>query len=182
MRVVLIIVTLLPISMGFFMSHRYEVLILTVPEVTQDEMKQLETELDKLIVSEKGSVISFERWGKYKLTYPIRHNEYGVYFLIRFEAPEALTKKVDELFRIKLNNFVVRHIVTALEGESLAYERPKSLEEAPESRDMDSFLKKNKMQGLLSSVDKKEEAPGQDVDMATVSEDESVESESASAE
>lgn len=164
------------------MSHRYEVLILTVPEVTQDEIKQLETELDKLVAADKGSVISFERWGKYKLTYPIRHNDYGVYFLIRFESPEALTKKVDELFKIKLNNFVVRHVVTALEGESLEYQRPKSLEEAPESRDMDSFLKKNKMQGLLSSVDKKEDASEQNVEAVRASEDEVMKSESASAE
>ena len=137
------------------MLHRYEVLILTVPEITQDETKQLENELDKLISGSKGSVISFERWGKYKLTYPIRRNDYGVYFLIRFEAPEALTKKIDELFRIKLSNFVVRHIVTALKEGSLAYQRPKSLEEAPASRDMDSFLKENKMEGLLSSVEGK---------------------------
>ncbi|EKD48947.1 MAG: 30S ribosomal protein S6 [uncultured bacterium] len=140
------------------MSHRYEVLILTVPEVTQDESKQLETDLDALVVAEKGSVLSFERWGKYKLTYPIRHNDYGVYFLIRFESSKALTKQIDELFRIRLNNFVVRHVVTALEGTSLEYQRPKSLEEAPESRDMDSFLRKNKMQGLLSSVDRRDVA------------------------
>ena len=140
------------------MSHRYEVLILTVPEVTQDESKQLETDLDALVVAEKGSVLSFERWEKYKLTYPIRHNDYGVYFLIRFESSKALTKQIDELFRIRLNNFVVRHVVTALEGTSLEYQRPKSLEEAPESRDMDSFLRKNKMQGLLSSVDRRDVA------------------------
>ncbi len=132
------------------MLQRYEVLVLTVPEITQDETKQLENELDKMVTDSKGSVISFERWGKYKLTYPIRNNEYGVYFLMRFEA-EALTKKIDELFRIKLTNFVMRHIITALKGDSLLYQRPKSLEEAPASRDMDSFLKENKMEGLLSS-------------------------------
>ncbi len=166
------------------MSQRYEVLILTVPEITQDESKQLETELDKLITENKGSVLSFEKWGKYKLTYPIRHNEYGVYFLIRYEAPEVLTKKVDELFRIKLNNFVMRHVVTALKGDSLEYQRPKSLEEAPTSRDMSSFLKENKMEGLLSSVDDKKEAVSQKSVAPVASREAEVatESESASAE
>ena len=163
------------------MSQHYEVLILTVPEITQDESKQLETELDKLVTGNKGSVLSFERWGKYKLTYPIRHNEYGVYFLIRYEAPEVLTKKVDELFRIKLNNFVVRHVVTALKGDSLEYQRPKSLEEAPTSRDMSSFLKENKMEGLLSSVDGKKETVSQKPVAASEAEV-ATESESASAE
>ncbi len=165
------------------MSQRYEVLILTVPEITQDETKQLETELDKLISGSKGSVISFERWGKYKLTYPIRHNDYGVYFLMRFEAPEVLTKKVDELFRIKLTNFVMRHIVTALKGDSLLYQRQKSLEEAPASRDMDSFLKENKMEGLLSSVEGKKEAVSEKkVEVVKATEIEATEPESASAE
>ena len=140
------------------MSQRYEVLILTVPEITQDEAKQLENELDKIITGAKGTVLSFEKWGKFKLTYPIRANDYGVYFLIRFEADEALTKKIDELFKIKLNNFVMRHVVTRLTGNSLEYQRPKSLEDAPTSRDMSAFLKENKMEGLLSSVDEKKKA------------------------
>ena len=165
------------------MSQRYEVLILTVPEITQDEIKQLEVELDKLVISTKGSIISFERWGKYKLTYPIRHNEYGVYFLLRFETPEVLTKQIDELFKIKLNSFVMRHIVTALKGDSLLYQRPKSLEEAPTSRDMSSFLKENKMEGLLSSVnDKKEAVSPKKVEVVEAPETEAIESESASAE
>ncbi len=165
------------------MSQRYEVLILTVPEITQDEIKQLEVELDKLVISTKGSIISFERWGKYKLTYPIRHNEYGVYFLLRFETPEVLTKQIDELFKIKLNSFVMRHIVTALKGDSLLYQRPISLEEAPTSRDMSSFLKENKMEGLLSSVnDKKEAVSPKKVEVVEAPETEAIESESASAE
>ncbi len=163
------------------MSQRYEVLILTVPEITQDETKQLENELDKMVTGSKGSVISFERWGKYKLTYPIRHNEYGVYFLMRFESPEALTKKVDELFRIKLTNFVMRHIVTALKESSLLYQRPKSLEEAPASRDMDSFLKENKMEGLLSSG-KKEAASEKKDAVVKPAEVEATKSESSPAE
>ncbi len=140
------------------MIQRYEALMLSVPEITKDEAKQLETELDKLITSAKGAVISFERWGKFKLTYPIQHNNYGVYFLIRFEVPEPITKLLDELFRIKLNSFVMRHIISTVADGSLEYQRPKSLEEAPASRDIDTFLKENKMEGLLSSVDKKKEA------------------------
>ncbi len=163
------------------MSQRYEVLILTVPEITQDETKQLENELDKLITDSKGSVISFERWGKYKLTYPIRNNDYGVYFLMLFEASEVLTKKIDELFKIKLTNFVMRHIITALKGDSLLYQRPKSLEEAPASRDMDSFLKENKMEGLLSSG-KKEAASEKKVEVVKAAKVEATESKSTSAE
>ena len=45
----------------------------------------------------------------------------------------------------------MRHMVSRLDANASAeYQRPKSLEEAPASRDMDSFLKENKMEGLLA--------------------------------
>lgn len=148
------------------MTQRYEVLVLTVPEITQDETKQLETELDRLISKAKSSVISFERWGKFKLTYPVRGYSYGVYFLARFEGNAELLKEIDQLFKIKLHNFVMRHMISQVKGDSLEYQRPKSLEETPASRDMDSFLKENKMEGLLSSVDEKKEGAAADTVVA----------------
>lgn len=136
--------------------YRYEVLVLTVPEITQDETKQLETEFDRFITKSKGSVLSFERWGKFKLTYPIRGNAYGVYFLIRFELPTTELKELNELFAIKFHTIVMRFLVSRLHIDSLVYQRPKSLEESPTSRDMDSFLKENQMEGLFNAGDEKD--------------------------
>ncbi len=137
------------------MMQRYEVLVLTVPEITKDELKQMENQLDKLIASAKGSTLSFERWGKFRLTYPVRRNEYGVYCLMRFEAPGSLIKDMRDFFAVKLHDIAMRYVVTRLDGDSLLYQRPKSLEEASTSRDVDTFLKENQMGGLLSSVDEK---------------------------
>lgn len=119
------------------MEHkvRYEVLILTSPEITQDEGKELETKFDKVVQSQKGLVVSFERWGKYRLAYPVRKNDYGVYFLARFEAEskdKALIEEVKTLFAIKLEDVVMRTVITALDAkQSLEYQRPRSLEETP---------------------------------------------------
>lgn len=135
--------------------QRYEVLTLTVPEITKDELKQMENQLDKLITSAKGSTLSFEKWGKFKLTYPVRGNEYGVYCLMRFEAPGSLIKEMREFFAVKLHDIAMRYVIARVEGDSLVYQRPKSLEEATTSRDVDTFLKENQMGGLLSSMDEK---------------------------
>lgn len=142
------------------MLHRYEALMLAVPEVTQDEARSIETALEKAVKENKGGFISFERWGKFRLSYPVQKNEYGVYFLTRFEAPagSAVLDEVKSLFSIKLHNIVMRSIIDRLEDEgSLEYQRPKSVEESP-TRDVKTFLKENKMEGLLSSVDKKDES------------------------
>ena len=144
------------------MTQRYEILMLAVPEITQDEIKNIEKEIDGLVSKAKGSILSFDRWGKFKLAYPVKRNDYGIYFLSRFEvAPGSnVGEDVNQLFKVKLDNIVMRHIVSCLKpNQSLEYQRPKSLEEAPTSRDMNSFLKENQMEGLLSSVDGKRGAP-----------------------
>jgi small subunit ribosomal protein S6 len=137
------------------MMQRYEALVLTVPEITNDELRQMESQLDRLVTDSKGATLSFERWGKFKLTYPVLGNEYGVYCLMRFEAPADLVIKMRDFFAVKLHNISMRHIIARVESDSLVYQRPKSLEEASTSRDVDTFLKENQMGGLLSSMGEK---------------------------
>lgn len=136
------------------MMHRYEALILASPEITKDEATFIETEIGRLSQAVKGNTISFERWGKFKLAYPVKKNEYGIYFLTRFEVP-AGTEVIEDmktLFKVKLHESVMRHVICALDpNQSLMYQRPKSLEEVPASHDVGAFLKENKMEGLLGS-------------------------------
>ncbi len=136
----------------------YEVLLLSIPAITGDESKKLEFQLNRLIQKEKGSMFLFDRWGKFKLAYPVRRNDYGVYFLARFEIPEgtSIIDDIKTLFKLKLNNIIMREMFSRLDPDQpLEYQRPKSLEEAT-TRDVETFLKENKMEGLLSSVDSTE--------------------------
>jgi len=133
---------------------RYEILLLAVPEITSQESKDLETSTEKIVQSHKASVISFERWGKYKLAFPIKRHDYGVYFLLRFETTTenafALLDELQTFFTVKLNDVVMRRVVRRLQaGAPLSYHRPESLEEMP-TRDVETFLKESKMTGLLS--------------------------------
>lgn len=134
---------------------RYETLLLAVPEITKDEVSSLEKQIDQSIKKVKGSLISFERWGKYRLAYPVRKNEYGVYFLVRFETENKqvgeLLHDLNALFSFKKADVIMRSMTTNLESDqSLTYQKPESLEDSP-SRDVDSFLRENKMEGLIKS-------------------------------
>jgi small subunit ribosomal protein S6 len=126
--------------------NRYETLLLAVPEITADEVKSIESQLDKTVTANKGTMISFERWGKYRLSYPVNKNEYGVYFLARFEGsdPLDLTAEVKNLFAVRLHDVVMRFLMNKLEEkQSLEYQRPQSLDEAP-SREVESLFKESK--------------------------------------
>jgi len=138
-------------------TQRYEALILTIPEITNDESNELEKLLDKKIDEFKGKLISYDRWGKYELAYTIRKNDYGVYYLARFDVPEEkkveIIKDIKSLFDLKFNEIVVRHVISQLDNEeTLEYKRPQSLDETP--KDVDQFLKENKMTSISAKKNK----------------------------
>ncbi len=131
---------------------RYEILFLTVPEITKDESEAIKSHFLKVVRAHKGTLVSFDRWGKYRLAYPVNKNEYGVYFLTRFEVEKEekvkLLEALKEIFVFKFNTLIVKHIVERLDVDaSLEYRRPDSLEDSPQ--DVDSFLKRHDMEGLL---------------------------------
>jgi ribosomal protein S6 len=142
---------------------RYETLFLTVPEITSDEAENLEKQLDKAVGEAKGTVLSYERWGKYRLAYPVRGYDYGIYYLMRFEVDnankDALLSSLKNFFSVKFVDVVMRNKVIRInEKSSLDYKRPESLEETP-SKDIDTFLKesKNLLQAGASSPAMEEE-------------------------
>ena len=131
---------------------RYEMLFLTVPEITTDEIESIKSYFSKAVRTASGDMLSFERWGKYRLAYPVKKNDYGVYFLTRFEVTkenrDALLKDIRGSYIFKFNHLIVKNMICRLdENASLEYKRPESLEDTP--HDIDSFLKKNDMEGLL---------------------------------
>lgn len=146
---------------------RYETLILTRPEITEDEMKQIERFFDTHISGNNGHVTTFDKWGKLRLAYPIQGNDYGAYTLVRFEVSEnfmtPFAKELDTFFKIKCNDFVIRYVTTKLKKNAPAtYIKPEAFD-SNRAASVDSFLKDNKMDGLLSDVDLEEEVEEKDI-------------------
>lgn len=144
---------------------RYETLVLTAPEITADESSALEKSVEQIVSKARGKMISFERWGKYKLAYPIWSNEYGVYFLSRFEVDEnaslgELNNEIHTLATVKLPQLVMRYMTTRLNADqSLTYQKPESLEDTP-VQDVDTFIRENKMEGFLNTVSGRDKESG----------------------
>jgi len=134
--------------------NRYEILLLTVPHMTEDESGAIERGIEKIAKGIPGStLLSYDKWGKCKLAYEIGDHEYGLYFLIRFELadPKRLFEEVRNFLTMKYNDSVIRFLTKKLDvAEPLVYLRQEPIEES--TRDVSDFLRKNKMEGLLSSV------------------------------
>lgn len=115
---------------------RYEVLFLVPSELSHDDAAMIESQFHSLISQQKGEVLSYERWGKYRLAYRVNGEEYGIYYLSRFELPVAQLREALEALRIffavKHRELVMRYVFSSLPKDApLTYTRPESLEEAP---------------------------------------------------
>ncbi|MBP7854450.1 30S ribosomal protein S6 [Candidatus Babeliales bacterium] len=152
---------------------RYEVLFLTVPEITKDEAEAIKAHFAKVIRTHKATMVTFDRWGKYRLAYAVKHNDYGVYFLVRFdvdnENKEALLASIKEIFVFKFNTLIPKYIIERLAANApVEYKRPASLEDNPQ--DIDAFLKRNEMEGLIKKGPMRKSAGFKDKRDASVAE------------
>ncbi len=135
---------------------RYEALVLVPTESTNDDISTIERQIDDICSKSEGSMISFDRWGKYQLCFPVRKHSYGVYLLVRFEvtkekAPQVL-KTIDTLLKVKHNELVMRYVISKMSPKSsLEYEKPESLDA---TRDTNLELKEEaKIEHLLDTVE-----------------------------
>ena len=135
---------------------RYEALVLVPTESTNDDISVIERQIDEICNKSEGSMISFDRWGKYQLCFPVRKHSYGIYLLARFELPQGnapvALKAVDTLLKVKHNELVMRYVISKLSPKaSLEYEKPESLDVA---RSSDLEIKEEaKIEHLLDTVE-----------------------------
>jgi len=136
---------------------RYETLLLVSTDVTDDELSMIEKNFDLISSTAKGTVSRFDKWGKYRLAYPVNKSNYGVYVLIRFELPKETAlialPEIETLLKVKCNEMVWRHVTIKLKLDApQAYHKPEPVDVARTSN-IDSMLKENRVGDLLDSVD-----------------------------
>jgi ribosomal protein S6 len=136
---------------------RYETLFLTRTELTDDESSMIERQLDKLVTDAEGTFDTFDKWGKYKLAFPVKKHTHGIYILSRYQLPSQSAAKVLEEFsqflKIKCNEIVMRHVTIKIKpNAATTYNKPDPIDMSRGSG-LDTFFKDNKIESLLSSVD-----------------------------
>lgn len=113
----------------------YETLLLLRTDSTEEKIQLLEKSISDFLGKVEGKVESFEKWGKYKLAYPINNQNYGIYVLSRYSLP---ADKVGDFFqdlnmgiRVKLSDFVMRHVNVLLKSGDInpEYKKPSAIDE-----------------------------------------------------
>ncbi|MBL4587804.1 30S ribosomal protein S6 [Candidatus Babeliales bacterium] len=159
------------------MSHsqkavRYETLMLTRTEITNEEIAMLEKSIAKIVTDADGLMDKFDKWGKYRLAYPVEKNDYGVYFLARYKVPtekvSAMVKELALFFRIKCNEIVMRHVNVRLEDNAPEqYKKPESVDTAG-TASVDEFLKEHKIDSMIDLDDNQDAKSSEKIESESV--------------
>ncbi len=87
----------------------YELMVIFVPSLEEDEIDKEISKLTSLLEKEKCQISKIDKWGIRKLAYPIQKQENGFYSLVYFNGD---SKVIPELDRVnKINDKILRHLV-----------------------------------------------------------------------
>ena len=91
---------------GLLMTEDYELVIVARGDLEESTRSNLLEQIKKAIEAEKGEIINIDEWGKKALSYEIKKNKEGFYYLVNFKGdaktPSVLSSKfklIDELLR-----------------------------------------------------------------------------------
>lgn len=80
--------------------RRYETVFIIRPSQSEDEINTIIENTKKIILDEKGSIISLSRWGLKKLAYTIKKESQGHYVYCDFAGTPAAVSEIERKFRI----------------------------------------------------------------------------------
>jgi small subunit ribosomal protein S6 len=106
--------------------RRYETIFITHPELSEEELSELQQKVNSILASYKGDLIKLDDWGTKKLTYEIRKNSRGHFFLMDYQAGTDLIRELER--NLRLNDRVLRFQTVRI-GDQISPEALKALKE-----------------------------------------------------
>lgn len=90
------------------MEKVYELTVLFHPDLEIDLDKPVK-KVEKIIADNGGKVVAQDNWGKRRLAYPIKKQEFAVYVLFEVSMPPTDASKVQNLLNI--TDEVIRYLM-----------------------------------------------------------------------
>ena len=91
----------------------YELVFIVNPEAEEAVLEAAVDNVSQFITGKGGITSEVERWGKRKLTYPIKHFLEGSYVVTRFKMNPVWSKELEASLRISED--ILRHLLIKVE-------------------------------------------------------------------
>ncbi len=102
----------------------YEVAFITAPNVIEDDLKKLTSQLETIIKERGGQVTKIDPWGRRKLAYPIDKYEEGIYTILYLEGSGLEIAEVER--RLRVTDFVIRYLTIRTDEDLKRAEKMKA--------------------------------------------------------
>ena len=110
----------------------YELVVLLHPDLEIDLEKPL-AKVRKLIADGKGEVVKEDNWGKRKLAYRIKGEDFAVYTCFEVKLPAESVRKLQD--NLNIADEVLRYLLTAIDLKERAAREAAALEAKEQEED-----------------------------------------------
>ena len=120
--------------------NNYEIAVLYHPDLEID-LDKAESRVTKIITDNGGKITKTDNWGKRKLAYPIKKQDFAVYVFYSAEIPGESVTKIEQTFNI--TDEVIRFMISrpdfkaAEKAEQLRADKAKKAAERADRGDDD---------------------------------------------
>ena len=97
--------------------NTYEIAVLYHPDLEID-LGKAEERVKKIIADNKGKITKTDNWGKRKLAYQIKKQDFAIYVFYAVEIPAENVAKVEQTFNI--TDEIIRFLVTRPDLKAMA--------------------------------------------------------------
>jgi small subunit ribosomal protein S6 len=113
-------------------DRQYELVYNLPPDTTEQQVADLHTQIEQVVVRMNGQIEKTDNWGRRRLAYEIGHQKEGVYVLEVINGSGELMKELDR--RLKVMDLVIRHLVVRVDEEKSVVERTRTKRQTESER------------------------------------------------
>ena len=117
--------------------RNYEIAIVLHPDLEID-IESATSKVEKIIELAKGKVTKKDNWGKRKLAYPIKKQDWGIYVFYNVQLDPSAVAQIENTLRI--TEEVMRYLIVSLENTRLVSKTNQQNSE-PDTKESDKSQK-----------------------------------------
>ena len=110
------------------MNRTYELMFIVRPDMAEEDLDKLISNLESTVASASGTVKNAERMGKRRLAYTVRKFREGIYVLLTIEGAGPVIHEVER--RLRVTEPVIKFLTVRIDLEQKRLEKIKKLRES----------------------------------------------------
>jgi small subunit ribosomal protein S6 len=114
------------------MNRTYELMFIVRPDMADEDLDKLISNLEHTVTSASGTVKNVERMGKRRLAYIVRKFREGVYILMVIEGAGSVMHEVER--RLRVTEQVIKFLTVRIDEEQKRLDKIKALRDAKQKR------------------------------------------------